>query len=112
MGRWHEALQAFEESVRYKDNVSHTPLARFKIAECLRKLDRQREAIPILMQLTESSPDKEIIDDSIYWLAQCLVDIQAWNDAKTAMRSLLKRFPESPLANEIKLQLADISLHH
>jgi TolA-binding protein len=65
-----------------------------------------------LTQLSEASPDKEILDDAMFLLAQCLVDIQAWNDAKTALRSFLRRFPESSMANDAKIQLADISLHH
>jgi TolA-binding protein len=112
LGRWHEAHQAFEESVRYKDNAAHSPSARYHMADALRRLGRQRDAIPLLTQLSEASPDKEILDDAMFLLAQCLVDIQAWNDAKTALRSFLRRFPESPMANDAKIQLADISLHH
>lgn len=111
-GRWHEAHQSFEESIRYKENAAHSPSARFHMADALRRLGRQRDAIPTLQQLSEASPDKEILDDAMYLLAQCLVDIQAWNDAKTTLRSFLRRFPESPMANDAKLQLADLSLHH
>jgi len=28
------------------------------------------------------------------------------------LRSFLRRFPESSLANDVKIQLADLSLHH
>jgi TolA-binding protein len=112
VGRWHEAQQAFEESLKYKDNAAHAPAARFHLAEAFRRLGRQRDAIPILTQLAEASPDKEILDDAAHLLAQCLVDIQAWNDAKTALRSFIRRFPDSPMVNDAKIQLADISLHH
>jgi len=111
-GRWHEAQQAFEESIRFKDGAAHTPSARFHMADALRHLGRQRDAVPILQQLSEASSDKEILDDALYLLAQCLVDIQAWNDAKTALRSFIRRFPDSSFANDAKIQLADISLHH
>lgn len=111
-GRWHEAQQSFEESLRYKDNAAHSPSARFHQAEALRRLGRQRDAVPILQQLSEASPDKEILDDALFLLAQCLVDIQAWNDAKTTLRSFIRRFPDSPMINDAKIQLADISLKH
>jgi TolA-binding protein len=111
-GRWHEAQQSFEESLRHKDNAAHSPSARFHQADALRHLGRQRDAVPVLQQLSEASPDKEILDDALFLLAQCLVDIQAWNDAKTALRSFLRRFPESPFANDAKIQLADLSLKH
>ena len=111
-GRWLEASQALEESIRYKESAAHIPSARFRLAEAQRRLGRQRDAIPALQQLSEASPDKEIMDDAMFLLAQCLVDIQAWNDAKSTLRSFVRRFPESPLANDAKVQLADLGLHH
>ncbi|MCU0653755.1 MAG: tetratricopeptide repeat protein [Polyangiaceae bacterium] len=111
-GRWHEAQQSFEESIKHKESAAHTPSARYHLADALRRLGRQRDAVPMLQQLSEASPDKEILDDALFLLAQCLIDIQAWNDAKTALRSFIRRFPESPFANDAKIQLADISLKH
>ncbi|HQP37847.1 MAG TPA: tetratricopeptide repeat protein [Polyangiaceae bacterium] len=111
-GRWHEAQQAFEESLRYKDSASHASAARYFLADSLRKLGRQRDAIPMLMQLSEASADKEYLDDATWLLAQCLVDIQAWNDAKNALRNFIRRFPQSPFVNESKTLLADLNLKH
>jgi TolA-binding protein len=112
VGRWHEAAQAFEEALRYKDDASHSPLARYNLADAYRHLARQRDAIPILIQLSEASPDKEVMDDATFLLAQCLIDIQAWNDAKNTLRSFARRFSDSPYFNEVRTQLAEISLHH
>jgi outer membrane protein assembly factor BamD (BamD/ComL family) len=42
----------------------------------------------------------------------CLVDIQAWNDAKNTLRSFIRRFPDSPYLNPVRTQLSDINLHH
>src|SRR6476660_8509886 len=33
VGRWHEAAQSFEEALRYKDDASHSPLARYNLAD-------------------------------------------------------------------------------
>jgi TolA-binding protein len=112
VGRWNEARVALEDSLRHKDTAAHSPAARYHLADAFRHLGRQREAIPILMQLSEASADKEYLDDATYLLAQCFVDIQAWNDAKTSLRSFIRRFPSSPYANEVRTQLADISLKH
>ncbi len=112
VGRWQEAAQSFEEALRYKDDASHSPLARYNLADAYRHLARQREAIPILIQLSEASPDKEVMDDATYLLAQCLIDIQAWNDAKNTLRSFTRRFSDSPYFNEVRMRLAEISLHH
>ncbi len=111
-GRWHEAASAFEEAIKQKETASHTPSARLYLARAYRKLSRQRDAIPILAQLSEASPDKEVMDDATFLLAECLIDIQAWNDAKTTLRSFIHRFPDSPYLNDARMALADISLKH
>ena len=111
-GRWHEAAQAFEDAISKKETASHIPAARLNLARAYRKLNRQRDAIPILVQLSEASPDREILDDATFLLAECLIDIQAWNDAKTTLRSFIRRFPDSPMTNDAKMALADVSLRH
>lgn len=111
-GRWHEAAVAFEDAIRQKETAAHTPAARLNLARAYRKLNRQRDAIPILMTLSEASPDREVMDDGTLLLAECLIDIQAWNDAKTTLRSFIRRFPDSPLINDARMSLADISIKH
>ena len=111
-GRWHDAYQSFADSLRLKSTAAYSPGALYHQSAALRKLGRQREAIPILMSLSEASADKEYQDDAAYLLSQCLVDIQAWNDAKNAMRSFLRRFPTSPFANDLRIQLAELNLKH
>jgi TolA-binding protein len=112
MLRWHEAEQALQESLRYRDDASHSYQARYELARALRQLGRQREAIPILLQLSEASPDKEVMDEATFLLALCQVDIEAWNDAKTTLRSFVRRFPNSAHLNDARMKLADIQLKH
>src|SRR6185436_10755994 len=47
-GRWHEAAVAFEETIKQKETAAHTPSARLQLSRAYRKLNRQRDAIPIL----------------------------------------------------------------
>jgi TolA-binding protein len=112
VGRWHEAAQSFEEALRYKDDASQSPAARLSLADAYRHLARQRDAIPILIQLSEASSDKEVMDDATFLLAECLIDIQAWNDAKNTLRSFSRRFSDSHYLNEVRMKLAEISLRH
>ena len=94
------------------EKAAHAPGAKLELARAHRKLGRQRLAVPILVPLSESSPNREILDDATMLLAECLVDVQAWNDAKSTLRSFLRRFPDSPYANDARLLLADINLKH
>jgi TolA-binding protein len=111
-GRWHEAAMAFEDAIQKKDTAAHTPAARLNLARAYRKLNRQRDAIPMLVQLSEASTDKEVMDDATFLLAECLIDIQAWNDAKSTLRSFIRRFPDSAFINDARMALADLSLKH
>lgn len=110
--RWQEAASAFEESLKYKDDSAISPSVRLGLAESYRHLNRQREAIPILITLAENASDKEVHDDALYMLAGSQMDVQAWNDAKNTWRTLIRRFPESRFAAEAKMQLAQLQLMH
>ncbi|MEZ4299822.1 MAG: outer membrane protein assembly factor BamD [Polyangiaceae bacterium] len=111
-GRWHEAAQQFEEAVNRKSAGAHIPSAKLYLARAYRKLNRQRDAIPLLMPLSEASPDPEVMDDATFLLAECFIDIQAYNDAKTTLRAFIRRFPDSPFLNDARMALADLSIRH
>jgi TolA-binding protein len=110
--RWHEAEQALAASLKYKADAAHAPNARLQLARALEALGRQREAIPSLIKLFESSPDKEIMDDAAVLLAQCQIDIQAYNDAKATLRAFIRRFPTSPFSQDARVKLADLQIHY
>ena len=111
-GRWHEAVVALEEALRFDDGATHSPSAQLNLARGYRRLNRQRDAIPILMKLSEASADAEILDDAMFLLAESLIDIQAWNDAKTTLRTFIRRYPKSAYINDALMALADLSLKH
>jgi len=50
------------------------------------------------------------LDDAMFLLAECLIDIQAYNDAKTTLRSFIRRYPKSPYLNDAKMALADLQV--
>jgi outer membrane protein assembly factor BamD (BamD/ComL family) len=52
------------------------------------------------------------MDDATLLLAQLQIDIQAWNDAKTTLRSFVRRFPKSALLNDARAKLAELELLH
>ncbi len=111
-GRWQEAVAALEESLKEDDTGTHAPATRLYLAQGYRRLNRQREAIPLLVKLAEASADPEILDDAAFLLAECLLDIQAWNDAKTALRTFIRRYPQSPFLNDARMALSDVEAKH
>jgi TolA-binding protein len=111
-GRWHEGEQALRDSLAFEGTAAHSAQARYQLCRALRSLGKQREAIPMLMRLSEASPDKEVMDEATLLLAQAQEDIQAWNDAKNTLRSFIRRFPRSAHAHDARMKLAEIQLHH
>jgi TolA-binding protein len=112
MGRWQEAAQQLRESLAYKSDGAHSPSATYELARALSALGMQREAIPMLMTLSEASADREVMDDALFLLAQAQLEIQAYNDAKTTLRTFIRRFPKSAHINEAKGKLAETELYH
>ncbi len=110
--RWQEAATALEESLKFKDDSTIAASVRLALADAYRHLGRQKEAIPILQQLAEGAPDREVQDDALYQLAFCEMESQAWNDAKNTWRQLIRRFPDSHYTPEARLQLAQLNLMH
>jgi TolA-binding protein len=110
--RWQEAAASFEESVRYDDNAPVTPQAKLNLASADRKLRKQKDAIALLIPLTEGNVDREVQDDALELLAWCQTEIEDYNDAKNTWRTLLRRFPDSHYAPEAKLALQNLTLTH
>jgi len=110
--RWQEAAAAFEESVRYEDSGPVSTQAKLELGAAYRKLHRQKDCIGVLGPLSESSIDKDIQDDAMELLAFCQTEIEAYNDAKSTWRTLLRKFPDSHYAPEAKLALQTLMLNH
>jgi TolA-binding protein len=111
-GRWQEAERSLSRSLSYEGDAAQSPTARYELARSLRALGQQREAIPLLMKLSEASADKDIMDEATLLLSECQLDIKAYNDAKATLRAFLRRFPGSPLTNDVRSKLAEIQMHH
>lgn len=106
--RWHEAEQSLSSSVKYQADAAHAPNARLQLSRALSALGRHREAIPMLIKLFESSPDKEVMDDAAVLLWKAYVEIESYNDAKATLRAFLRRFPSSPFINDARTELAEL----
>ena len=111
-GRWHEAEQSLALALKYKPTGSHTANGRLQLARALKALGKQREAVPILLNLSEASPDKELMDEAAMLLAECQIDMEAYNDAIATLRTFIRRFPNSPFIHDARMKLADIQSRH
>lgn len=108
MARFAEATEAYEEAIRLKEDAGHVPGVRLALADALRRLGRQREAM-VILQLVADGNDREAADDAMFKTAQCMVDLQQFGDARNTLRALTRRFPHGSIANEARTYLAELS---
>lgn len=108
--RWHEAELALRNAIESHRDAPHTDEARYQLARTLRTLGRQREAVTLLLELSEGSAAEEVTDDATLLLAQIQMDMEAWNDAKNTLRSFMRRFPNSPHKNQARDALASMKV--
>jgi TolA-binding protein len=108
-GRYAEAAEAFRESLRFKEEASHSPAVRFYLAKSLRALGRAAEAQTLANAVMEQNIDKELQDDAAWLLSQCAEDLGNLDEARNALRTLLRRWPRSTLVQDSLRRLTDLN---
>lgn len=108
LARYVQATEAYDEAIRLREDAGHVPRVRIAQAEALRHLGRQREAIVVLQSVVDSG-DNDAADDALYVMARCQADLQLFGEARTTLRTLLRRFPYGSIANEARLYLFNLS---
>jgi TolA-binding protein len=108
-GRYAEAAESLRESLRYKEEASHTPAVRFNLAKALRALGRAAEAQVLANAVIEQNIDKELQDDAAWLLSQCAEDLGNLDEARKALSLLLRRWPRSTLAADALRHLTELN---
>ncbi len=112
VARWQEAATAFEEALKIKPDATTAPATKLALAQAYHRLQRARDAVPMLQALSEGATDKDIAAIATWELAQVDIDLQAWNDAKATLRTFLKKFPDHARANDARQVLAELQYKH
>lgn len=108
-GRYAEAAEKFQESIRLRDEAAHIPSVKFQLAKALEELGRQSEAIVYARQVIEQQVDRELQDDATWLLARCAEDMDDIDTAREALRTLIRRWPRSSLARDARPKLRDLT---
>jgi TolA-binding protein len=109
LARYVQAHEAFEESVRLREDASHIPRVRLAQGDALRHLGRHREAVVVLQSVADG-PDSDAADDALFIVARCQVELNQYAEARTTLRTLVRRFPYGSSAQDARQALLNLSL--
>ncbi|MGD8861525.1 MAG: tetratricopeptide repeat protein [Myxococcales bacterium] len=108
-GRYAEAAESFQESIRLKEEAAHIPAVKLNLARALRKLGRAGEATILAQEVLDQNIDKELQDDAAWLLSECAEDLGNIDDARNAVRLLLRRWPRSALVPDARKRLGELN---
>ncbi|MCA9600721.1 MAG: tetratricopeptide repeat protein [Myxococcales bacterium] len=109
-GRYAEASEQFERAVRLREDGAHIPAVRYNLARTYRKLDRNAEAMVLAKVVSEQSADLEIQDDATMLLAEAAAELGQIDDARNAIRTLLRKWPRSEFVPDARKKLGELNL--
>jgi TolA-binding protein len=109
-GRYAEAAESFQDAMRLKEEATHVPAVKLDLARALWHLGRAGEATILAQEVMDQNVDKELQDDATWLLSQCAEDLGNIDDARNALRTLLRRWPRSALVPDARKRLSDLNL--
>lgn len=108
-GRYAEAIDAFEEAVALKEEAAHIPAVKLALARSLMRLGRHGEAVVFAQAVIDQGLDRELQDDGAWTLSQCAEEIGQIDDARNALRLLVRKWPHSALAPDARRHLTELN---
>lgn len=108
-GRYAEAAEAFQESLRLREDAPHTPAVKLALARALRHLGQDARAKDLAAEVAEQSVDRELQDDGLLLFAECAEALGGLDEARTALRSYLRRWPRGAYAVDVRHHLSDLN---
>lgn len=109
-GRFAEAAESFQESIRLKEEASHIPAVKLNLARALWRLGRAGEAGILAQEVIDQNIDRELQDDAAWLLSECAEDQGNIDDARNAIRLLLRRWPRSALVPDARKRLGELNV--
>ena len=71
---------------------------------------RAGEAALLATEVVDQNIDKELQDDATWLLSECAEDLGNIDDARNALRTLLRRWPRSALVPDASRRLRDLNM--
>ena len=109
-GRYAEAAESFQEARRLKEEAAHMPAVKYHLARALFRLGRAGEASVLANEVLEQNGDRDLQDDAAWLLSECAEELGNIDDARNAIKLLLRRWPRSALVPDARKRLGELNL--
>ncbi|MDD9935069.1 MAG: tetratricopeptide repeat protein [Myxococcales bacterium] len=109
-GRYAEAAESFQESIRLKEGAAHVPAVKLNLARALWRLGRAGEAGILAQEVIDQNINRELQADAAWLLSECAEDQGNIDDARNALRLLLRRWPRSALVPDARKRLGELNV--
>jgi tetratricopeptide (TPR) repeat protein len=106
-----EAVEELKLSLRFKEDSGHAKAAQIELANALRLQGKPREAIAVLQKLVEERLDRELADDAYWYLALANEEAHQRDEARSALRALMRQYPDSQYFRAARQKVAEIEIH-
>jgi len=108
-GRYAEAAEAFQESLRLREDGPHTPAVRLDLARALRHLGQDARAKDLAAEVAEPNVDRQLQDDGLPLFAEGGEAMGSIDEARAALRTYLRRWPRGAFSVEVRRHLSDLN---
>jgi tetratricopeptide (TPR) repeat protein len=108
--KYPEAVEELKLSLRYKEDSGHAKAAQIELANALRLQGKPREAIGVLQKLVEERLDRDLADDAYWFLALAHEEAHQRDEARSALRALMRQYPDSQYFRAARQKVAEIEL--
>lgn len=108
-GRYAESAHSFEESMRLKEDASHIPAVKYNLGRALRRLGRSAEAAVFAREVIEQEVDRDLQPDAALLLSQCAEDQGDLDEARKALRLILRRWSRYYLVPDVRKKLNELN---
>ncbi|MEM9194676.1 MAG: tetratricopeptide repeat protein [Myxococcota bacterium] len=109
-GRYAEAAEKFQEAIELADTGAHIPSVKYQLARAYRRLNRQGEAKILAQEVVDQDIDRELQDDAVWLVSQCAEELGELDEARNALRTLIRRWPRSSLSTDARRHLGELNL--
>lgn len=109
-GRYSEAARSLEESIELNDESAHIPGVKYHLGRALRRLGRSSEAALWAKEVLEQEVDKDLQVDGALLLSQCAEDNGDLDQARKALRLILRRWPRSARVQDVRKKLGELNM--